>query len=589
MTTKDSVSSEDWPRCAIILGEPDDRCGGVQIGGIDRCLAHLDPTDLDTFLSELSPGADIDVRGTTLDSELIRRLTQAFTPRDSSPPRAQLGRADFRDATFTEPADFDNTTFSGDTYFDDATFTEDASFKRATFTKDAYFDDATFTQHAAFDHTTFTGGAAFREATFTKNASFDDATFIHHASFRGATFTEGAAFNNTTFTKDADFRDAIITKNASFRGAIFLTCERLGPLTADQLDVCGTQFGVAVVVEAEAGEVTCQRARFSGGVELRIRHGRVNLAEVFLGSVSSLGPSATTRAAEAQVRSWHKKNSSIDHRPVLTSLRRTDVSELALTDVDLRWCRFAGAHHLDKLRIEGDSPFQQSARPLRAFWRPRRQVIFEEHPWRAQRNPTSGWLASEPFDTEQVEQVGPNRLAALYRSLRKALEDGKNEAGAGDFYFGEQEARRNAVGTSPVERAVLWAYWLISGYGQRASRAVTALAGVVAVLAVVLITCGLPAAGPTSQSKTVTRAVPGGGQETVTTSTDVTPHLPPSNGRWTLDRLDTSVRIALGAVVFRDAGQKLTTVGTWAVMVARFVGPILLALAALAVRARVKR
>jgi hypothetical protein len=216
-------------------------------------------------------------------------------------------------------------------------------------------------------------------------------------------------------------------------------------------------------------------------------------------------------------------------------------------------------------------------------------VIFEEHPWRAQRKPTSGWLASEPFGTDQVEKVGPGRLAALYRSLRKALEDGKNEAGAGDFYFGEQEARRRAVGTSPVERAVLWAYWLISGYGQRASRAVTALVGVVAVLAVVLITCGLPAAGPTSQSTTVTRVTPGGGQETITTSTDVAPQLPPGNARWTLDRVDTSVRIALGAVVFRDAGQKLTTAGTWTVMVARFVGPILLALAVLAIRARVKR
>jgi hypothetical protein len=216
-------------------------------------------------------------------------------------------------------------------------------------------------------------------------------------------------------------------------------------------------------------------------------------------------------------------------------------------------------------------------------------VIFEEHPWQAQRKPTSGQLASEPFDIEQVEHVGPDRLAALYRSLRKALEDGKNEAGAGDFYFGEQEARRRAVRTSPVERAVLWAYWLISGYGQRASRAVTALVGVVTVLTVVLITCGLPASGPTSQSTTVTRVTPGGDQVTVTTSTDVAPQLPPGNVRWTPDRVDTSVRIALGAVMFRDAGQKLTPVGTWAVMVARFVGPILLALAALAVRARVKR
>lgn len=106
---------------------------------------------------------------------------------------------------------------------------------------------------------------------------------------------------------------------------------------------------------------------------------------------------------------------------------------------------------------------------------------------------------------------------------------------------------------------------------------------------ILLITCGLPAAGPVTQSSTVTRPVSSGGQQTITFVEDVPSQLPPGNARWTWMRADTSVRIALGAVVFRDAGQKLTTSGVWTVMVARFTGPILLALAALAVRARVKR
>jgi hypothetical protein len=45
----------------------------------------------------------------------------------------------------------------------------------------------------------------------------------------------------------------------------------------------------------------------------------------------------------------------------------------------------------------------------------------------------------------------------------------------------------------------------------------------------------------------------------------------------------------MGAVVFREAGQTLTSAGSWTVMVARFAGPVLLALAVLAIRARVKR
>jgi hypothetical protein len=142
----------------------------------------------------------------------------------------------------------------------------------------------------------------------------------------------------------------------------------------------------------------------------------------------------------------------------------------------------------------------------------------------------------------------------LYRSLRKALEDSKNEAGAGDFYYGEMEMRRRSGTTRRTEKLILWAYWLLSGYGQRAGRAVAWLAVLVAVVCVLLFTVGLP--GPVV---------------------------------WTGARIDQALRIGMGAVVFREAGQALTSAGNWTVMVARFAGPVLLALAVLAVRARVKR
>jgi hypothetical protein len=149
--------------------------------------------------------------------------------------------------------------------------------------------------------------------------------------------------------------------------------------------------------------------------------------------------------------------------------------------------------------------------------------------------------------------ISPDRLAVLYRSLRKAFEDDKNEAGAGDFYYGEMEARRHSAATPRAERWILAVYWLLSGHGQRAGRAIAAVFGLVAVVSVLLFTVGLP--GP----------VAGWG------------------------RLDQAIRIALGAVVFRDAGQQLTSPGLWTVMIARFLGPVLLALGVLAVRARVKR
>ncbi|GAA2052756.1 hypothetical protein GCM10009800_46850 [Nocardiopsis rhodophaea] len=65
--------------------------------------------------------------------------------------------------------------------------------------------------------------------------------------------------------------------------------------------------------------------------------------------------------------------------------------------------------------------------------------------------------------------------------------------------------------------------------------------------------------------------------------------LPDWGDRWTWKRFDKASRIALGTVVFRDGGKELTTWGSWVVVFSRFTGPVLLALAVLAVRARVKR
>ena len=94
--------------------------------------------------------------------------------------------------------------------------------------------------------------------------------------------------------------------------------------------------------------------------------------------------------------------------------------------------------------------------------------------------------------------LDPGQIAGLYRALRKGREDSKDEPGAADFYYGEMEMRRRARpgGTLPVvspapglprgrvERGILTAYWLVSGYGLRAWRAVAWLAVVTALLAV---------------------------------------------------------------------------------------------------------
>src|SRR5262249_60260705 len=66
-------------------------------------------------------------------------------------------------------------------------------------------------------------------------------------------------------------------------------------------------------------------------------------------------------------------------------------------------------------------------------------------------------------------QLQPERLAVLYRQLRKAQEDAKNEPGAADFYYGEMEMRRHATTVRIGERILLLLYWLTSVMPSRRS------------------------------------------------------------------------------------------------------------------------
>jgi hypothetical protein len=55
---------------------------------------------------------------------------------------------------------------------------------------------------------------------------------------------------------------------------------------------------------------------------------------------------------------------------------------LAVGNIDLRGCRFFGAHGLDQLRIEADCEFAQPPRQRRYT---RRRALAEEHHWQAER------------------------------------------------------------------------------------------------------------------------------------------------------------------------------------------------------------
>ncbi|WP_234375051.1 MULTISPECIES: pentapeptide repeat-containing protein [unclassified Streptomyces] len=495
----------------------------------------------------------------------------------------------FDSATFQGDAGFESVIFQGGATFESATFQVDATFRSATFHGPAWFRSAIFQGRAWFESATFRKEAEFKAASF-RRARFGEASFQGPAWFKSATFERGADFASATFQGDADFEAATFQNDAQFEAATFERRVSLGPLVcAAEVWLSGAVFNGPATLRIAARRLVCRRTHWLSTAEVRLRYATVDFTHAVF-------EYPLTIAAEAApfVRSNHRELTeqvfagTPDAAVRIASLRGVDGTHLVLADVDLSGCLFTGTVHLDQVRLEGACSFDTV--PPGTHWRhgrptrftPRR-TLAEEHHWRAaQPAAVRGWNVA----VLDAGRPGPTQLAPVYRALRKAFEDSKNEPGAADFYYGEMEMRRHdRATTSRAERGLLHAYWMLSGYGLRALRALGWLAAAMLITLVLLMGFGLPKDDP-KQEATGT-VPPGGGKVTFQIEKDAPQN--PKGNRFTGKRFEKALNGTLNSVVFRSSGQDLTTAGTYIEMTSRLVEPALLALAVLAVRGRIKR
>ncbi|WP_328443337.1 pentapeptide repeat-containing protein [Streptomyces sp. NBC_00386] len=553
------------------------------------------------------------------------------------------GNASFDRAQFTDDASFHRAHFTGDTGFGEAQFTGHAVFGEAQFSNIAGFTGARFARDAGFANARFTGTVVFRKAQFNGTVSFFDAQFADGAGFGGAQFDRYAAFGGAQFfgtagfggaqfardagfdaaqfTGDARFGEAQFSGNARFDGtrfasdvrfdgARFEVASELGPFVcAGAVVLSGAVFEVPVTLEIAAREVRCVRTRWESTATIRVRYAAVDLSHAVLTAPAAVitHPARFTHGVdtvEEDLLTGPGPQQRNPERARIVSVQGVDAAHLVLTDTDLSDCLFSGAFHLDQIRLEGRTTFASAPtgwhrRYIWPVYFTRRRVLAEEHHWRARSADQLGPAVSEAPDPHRWRRPGPHHpdiartpgpapesVAALYRQLRKAFEDGKNEPGAADFYYGECEMRRHdRTGTPKGERRLLWGYWLLSGYGLRASRAFTWLLAAMSLTVLLLIGIGLPTHDPDP----ATTGTLNGSRISLNTSTPD----PALHGGWpqrmTWARAEKATRVAINSVVFRSSGQNLTTAGTYIEMISRLLEPTLLALGVLAVRGRIKR
>lgn len=513
------------------------------------------------------------------------------------------GVAIVMNADFTDYVDFSGATFDADTNFGDTTFRANAAFKQTsfggsftgfgstTFCGQLDFSDARFAGRAAFMATKFCRGAAFDRTRFEASgefpearvdgyagfhaaafggvavfakatlgtAAFDHVVFRDDVSFNGATVLGETDFTKATFNSGVDFGETHCKGGVILRAAAFPRARQIGPLTVGAtlgLDDC--IFDERVTIDVAAAVVSARAAAFRAGVHLHVRRADVALDDADFARPSTVS-AARLRDANDGAAAQTSRDGQCAERPRLITLRGAHVAQLSLSGVDLSPCRFFGAHGLESLSIEAGCIWPRT--PASARYSDR-ETIAEEHLWRGWQDVDTRppkWLGGR----DGPERLEPQQIAALYRALRKSREDDNDQAGAGDLYFGEMEMRRRsslpARGArghvrARSDRLILTMYWMLSGYGLKASRALIAL-----LLAIGMASLGLWACG-FRPDPSYTRAV--------------------------------LYSIGSTSSLFRapdSPGLEITYAGEGIQIVLRLLGPLLIALAILAIRARVKR
>jgi hypothetical protein len=515
------------------------------------CLRHLEPKLRGAAIERVLTGDSVDLRNLQIDAELWDGLADGLEGvAFDEERRATIWLSG---AVFEVPAFFYGWKFCGSVNFDGARFEQGANFYGAVFERDASFSAARFV--ASGDQADEFGDTAsqFQDAIFKGSLDLNSAEFENEARFYRARFADTLDLQQTSFEDQASFQEA------EWQGP-----QRLfGPILLDgELNLRRAAFNGDLLLEVQGGSVNFEDTRFGEALTIRARRTALTLEHLDLTrpALVALAPDFRLAGDSPEPAIDFRNDLDTDDLPKILSLRDSNVLGLTIASVDMRGCLFQGVRNVDRLSIEGYVPFPAAPRG-----RSRRRIVCEESAWRQARVNTArtalgrrlaarmrpSWESVRPVESGVEADIRPDRLARIYRGLRKSLEESRDYAGASDFYYGEMEMRLRTDLTPIADRTILAVYWLLSGYGLRASRSLLALVVTLAVFSVLFQAVGF------------------------------------------VDEMSLSSGLLHSArsVALLPQGDEidLTEAGQAFQIVLRVIGPVLIGLTALALRSRIKR
>ncbi len=448
-------------------------CAGERVLG-EACLRHASDSTRVTYLQAVvQAGASVGMKGVEIDEPLWTSVLAALTDDDAviATPISCLGASlSFRpklcELVFTGHVEFSGAVLEEGIEATDCTFgaglrlgfadlgRSPSVFQRCSVTSETYADCAFAEQHLAFMSCEFHGDVSAKG--FVGDIRFDDSQL--HRSLA----LDFAALKHLSLSESVVHRQLTMDRTAAgwinARGAHFLGATVIGELTTDSgFSLEGARFDSRVQL-ALTGNLDLKGATFRAGGRFSVDEATINLERVILGD-----PLVVVGKGSAEV----------------LSIQAADAGLLSFASVKMSRCVFYGAHNLQAISLEPSVELASAPRPLRA----RRRCIADECAWRARHSllRRKDWVIPgtwlEPVRPEVEPQpnigfpnLGADQVGTTYRALRASFENRADQGGADDFYFGEMEMRRRSEHSSRAERGLIWAYWLVSGYGLRAWR-----------------------------------------------------------------------------------------------------------------------
>lgn len=484
-----------WTRCR----EPS--CLGEVLNQRSSCFLHSTSEDQQTYVAkQLADRRPVSLNGVAIDKALFEEVIRSLTDGTSN----ITCHVSFVAAQFMDRIELSGIKFSRGVNLSAAVFHRVMRVQECAFDAnvDARFADFRDLGAAWFFSCRFSGDVDL-SFSHSKRQVIDLTSCQLEARFRANGFVGALRVEDTVCSGPAELQyselRALILTNSRFSSDIDLTGSEMDVIQAKALSAeAATRFGPITVAQG----CYLQGAHFGARVNLDIgskdSDGTSQAIDLDLtdarlesGGALNLGAFSILRLDRVKLGGHLRiQGTGVSQTPPgIISLENTDVTQLSLAGLDVSRCVFTGVPGLEDLTLDPTVRFPS----VPSWWMTHRRCIADEYAWRthsggrqARRWSLPGTMREEELGTDDfpkeqlvLSETEAAQVAWTYRRLRQGLEKRANEPGAADFYYGEMEMRRRDASAPYAERVLIWLYWLVSGYGLRAMRSVLLLSALI--------------------------------------------------------------------------------------------------------------